>query len=107
VLSFGSAHLASTARACVASSGYLASVSGKGIASVTYTLDGHRLKTLSKANSQGAFVLRVHVSSGHVHHLAMKVTFTATAHTSAVTLHKTLARCAAAVKRVVTPRFTG
>jgi len=106
VLSFGSAHLASIGRACVASNGYLASVSGKGIASVTYTLDGHKLKTLSKANPQGAFALRVHISNGRVHHLAMKVTFTSAAHTSAVTLHKTIARCAA-VKRVVTPRFTG
>ncbi len=106
VLSFGSAHLASSARACVASTGYLASVSGKEIASVTYTLDGHKLKTLSKPNSHGVFALRVHVASGHAHHLAMKVVFAAASHTSSVTLHKTLARCAA-VKRVVTPRFTG
>jgi hypothetical protein len=106
VLGFGAAHLASGSRACVASNGYLASVSGKAIASVTYTLDGHKLKTLSKANSHGAFTLRVHVASGHAHHLSIKVTFTSASHTSAVTLHKTLARCAA-VHHVVAPRFTG
>jgi hypothetical protein len=107
VLSFGAAHLASSARACVASTGYLASVSGDGIASVTYTLDGHKLKTVSKPNSHGAFALRVHLASGRKYHLSMKVTFTSASHTSPVTLHKTLARCAAAVTHVVAPRFTG
>jgi hypothetical protein len=106
VLSFGSAKLASGGRACVARSGYLASVSGKSIASVTYTLDGHKLKTLSKPNSGSAFALRVHVSSGKIHHLAIKVTFASNTHTKPVTIKKTLARCAA-VHRVVKPRFTG
>jgi hypothetical protein len=99
----GSAHLASSSRACVAASGYLASVSGKNIASVTYTLDGHKLKTLTHA-SGGVFSLRVHVSSGKAHHLSIHVTFTGASHTAATTLHKTLARCAA---RVIKPRFTG
>jgi hypothetical protein len=81
-------------------------VSGRGISTVTFTLDGHKLKTLSKANSHGAFTLRVHVASGRAHHLSIKVTFTSAAHTSAVTLRKTLARCAA-VHHVVVPRFTG
>jgi hypothetical protein len=99
----GSAHLASSGRACVASSGYVASVSGKGIASVTYTLDGHRLKTLRHA-SHGAYALRIQVSSRRAHHLSIHVTFSSAAHTSAVTLHKTLARCAA---HIVLPRFTG
>jgi hypothetical protein len=105
VLAFGSAHLAS-GRACVASSGYLASVSGKSIATVTYTLDGHKLKTLSKPNSGSAFTLRVHVKAGKKHHLAIKVTFASNTKTKPVTINKTLARCAA-VHRVVKPRFTG
>jgi hypothetical protein len=98
----GTAHLASS-RACVAASGYLASVSGKGIASVTYVLDGHTLKTIKHA-SHGAYSLRIKVSSGRAHHLSVHVKFTAASHTSAKTLHKTLARCAA---RVIAPRFTG
>jgi hypothetical protein len=98
----GSAHLASS-KACVASSGYVASVSGKGIASVTYTLDGHKLKTVTHAN-HGAYALLIHVKSGHQHHLSIHVVFTSASHTKPVTLHKTLARCAA---RVIVPRFTG
>jgi len=103
VLAFGTAHLASSSKACVASSGYVASVSGKDIASVTYTLDGHKLKTTAHS-SHGSYSLRIKVSSGNQHHLSIHVVFTPASHTSAVTLHRTLARCAA---RVITPRFTG
>lgn len=103
VLAFGTAHLASSSKACVAASGYLASVSGKNIKSVTYTLDGHKIKTITHA-SNGAYSLRIKVSSGKQHHLSIRVVFTSATHTSPVTLHKTLARCAA---RVITPRFTG
>jgi hypothetical protein len=106
VLAFGTAHLARSSQACVASSGYLASVSGKDIASVTFTLNGHKLKTLSKANSHGAFSLRVAVPTGKVEHLAMHVAFSAAASNHSETINKTLARCAA-VHKVSTPRFTG
>jgi hypothetical protein len=102
VASTGSAHIASS-RACVASSGYIASVKGKGISSVTYSLDGHKVGTVKHADSHGAFSLRVHVGSGS-HRLSMRVTFSSGAHTAPLTLHRTLARCAA---RHVTPRFTG
>jgi hypothetical protein len=104
VLAFGSAHLAASRRACVASTGYVASISGKAIKSVTYTLDGHKLKTLTKAK-HGSYSLRIKVAAGHAHHLSIHVTFTAASHTKAVTLKRTLARCAA-VKRAA-PRFTG
>ncbi len=108
VLAFGAAHLARTsARACVASNGYLASVTGKAIATVTYRLDGHRLRTLSKANSHGAFSLRVHVAAGKVHHLAIEVKFSSASATKPLTLKKTLARCAAVAHKVPAPRFTG
>ncbi len=103
VASTGSAHIAS-AHACVASTGYMASVKGKGIASVTYSLDGHKLGTVKHADSHGAFTLRVHLQTGHSHRLSMRVTFSQAAHTSPLTLHRTLARCAA---RRVAPRFTG
>lgn len=106
VLAFGSAHLASSSRACVASSSYLASVSGVDIASVTFVLNGHKLKTLSKANSHGKFALRVAVKAGKVGHLTMHVKFTSAAANKSATLTRRLARCAA-VRHVTTPRFTG
>jgi hypothetical protein len=106
VLAFGTAHLARSSQACVASSGYLASVSGKDIASVTFTVNGHKLKTVSKANSHGAYSLRVSVPAGKVEHLTMHVAFSAAASNHSETISKTLARCAA-VKKVSTPRFTG
>jgi hypothetical protein len=106
VLAFGAARLASNSHACIASSGYLASVSGKLIASVTFTLDGHRVKTLTKANSGGVFALRIALKAGHAHHLTIQVAFTSASATKALTIKRTLARCAA-VHHLTTPRFTG
>jgi hypothetical protein len=106
VSAFGVAHLASSANACVASSGYLASVAGSSIASVTFTLDGHKVTTLSKPNSHGAFTARVKLPVGSKEQLVIKVTFTAASKTHTATLHRTLARCAVAHPRP-TPRFTG
>jgi hypothetical protein len=106
VLAFGSAHLASSAHACVASSGYLASVTGNDITSVTFLLNGHKLKTLSKANSQGDFSLRVGVKTGKREHLSIHVEFSSATSNRSATITKTLARCAA-VHHVTTPRFTG
>jgi hypothetical protein len=106
VLAFGAARLASNSHACVASTGYLASVSGKLIASVTYVLDGHKLKKLTRANSHGAFALRIALKAGRVHHLTIDVAFTSASGTKSLTIKRTLARCAA-VHHVTTPRFTG
>jgi hypothetical protein len=100
----GTARTASV-RSCIASSGYLASVHGSSIASVTFTLDGHKIKTLKKTTSAGTYALHVNVRSGKAHHLSMHVVFTASSKTPATTLRKTLARCAAA--RKVLPTFTG
>jgi hypothetical protein len=105
VLAFGTAHLASSP-ACVASSGYVASVHGKDIASVTFKLDGHKLKTLKKANSHGAYTLRVAVKAGKVEHLSIHVKFTSATSNRSATITKRLARCAA-VHHVTKPRFTG
>jgi hypothetical protein len=69
-------------------------------------LDGHKLKTITKPNSHGAFALRVHVPRGR-HHLSMHVAFSSASSRHSTTITKILARCAAAKKRVVTPRFTG
>lgn len=104
VLAFGSAKLAS-GHACVASTGYLASVSGSQIASVTYSLNGHKLGTVTKA-SHGVYSYRVHVKTGKAQHLTIKVSFTSASKTKALTFTRTLARCAAA-KKIVLPRFTG
>jgi hypothetical protein len=96
---------AASVRGCIARSSYLALVHGTSIASVTFTLDGHRIKTLRKPTSHGGFALRVNVKPGRAHHLAMRVVFTASSKTAATTLRRTLARCAA--RKVATPRFTG
>jgi hypothetical protein len=106
VLAFGAAHLASSASACVASTGYLASVGGKLIASVTFTLDGHKVATLTAPNSHGAFATRVKLPVGSKEKLVIKVVFTAASKVHATTITRSLARCAA-VHHVSTPRFTG
>jgi hypothetical protein len=53
-----------------------------------------------------AGVRRIRVKAGHVHHLTIHVAFTSASSTKALTIHRTLARCAA-VHHVATPRFTG
>jgi len=106
VLPFGSAHIASHTPACIASAGYLAGVSGKAIASVTFTLDGHKIATVTKAGPHGTFATRVHVPPGAKHKLTMHVTFTAASHTAAKSISRTLARCAVFHPKP-TPSFTG
>ncbi len=105
VQAFGAAHLASRAGACIASSAYLASISGKSISTVTFTLDGHRIGTLHGPNSHGAFAVHVSVPTGRAHHLVIHVVFTAASRTPATTIRRTLARCA--VRRHARPKFTG
>ncbi len=104
VLGFGTAHT-SSAHACLAHAGYVASVRGTLISSVTFILDGHRVATVRKPNSHGAFAARLSVSSGRKHHLTLKVAFTSASSNRSATITRTLARCAARV--VVKPRFTG
>ncbi len=91
---------------CTASRSYLAAVRGAQIASVRFVLDGHTVGTVLHATGSGTFALRLRLKAGSKHHLAMHVTFTAASKTGAVTLKRTLARCAAA-KPVAKPRFTG
>jgi hypothetical protein len=109
VEAFKAAHLASNANACVASSGYLASVAGSSIASVTFTLNGHKVKTLSKPNSNGAYADRVKVPTGHTEKLVIKVAYTGAGKAHTTTIVRTLARCAVHHKPAPrsTPRFTG
>jgi hypothetical protein len=70
---------------------------------VTFTLDGHKVKTLRKS-THGAFALRLHLRAGAKHHLSIHVVFAASSKTPSKTIHQTLARCAA---RAVSPSFTG
>ena len=100
----GTAHAASI-RGCIARSSYLASVSGSSVASVTFTLDGHAIRTLRKPTSGSTFSTRINVRAGSAHHLAMRVVFTAASKTRTATFRRTLARCA--VRKATSPRFTG
>jgi IgGFc binding protein/Bacterial Ig-like domain (group 1) len=107
VAAFGVAHLASSGRACVASSVYTASVHGSLIASVTFAVNGHKVATVSKPNSHGQYTARIKVPAGHREKLAISVTYTSASKVHSATLHRTLARCAAKPKPVAKPRFTG
>ncbi len=106
VASFGAAHLASSAPACVASNGYVASVGGSLIESVTFTLGGHKVATVTKPNAHGVYATRIKLPVGSKKKLAIKVVFTAASKVHETTIHKTLARCAV-VHHIATPRFTG
>jgi hypothetical protein len=97
---------AASVRGCIAQSSYLAWVRGTSIASVTFSLDGHAIKTLRKPTSGSTFATRVKVHAGSAHRLAMRVVFTAASKTPSATFQRTLARCAA-VHKAVLPRFTG
>ena len=104
VLASGAAHISSHAGVCLAHSSYVASVRGTLISSVTFTLDGHKIKTLRKPTSHGAFALRINVRSGAKHRLTIKVLFTSASSKRSMTLRQTLARCAV---HTPAPRFTG
>jgi len=103
VAAFGVAHLASRPQACVASSSYLASVGGKLIASVTFTVDGHKVARLTKPNSHGRYTAHIKVRTGHREKLVVHVVYTSASKSHTATLRRTLARCA--VHHA--PRFTG
>lgn len=106
VAAFGVAHLASAPHACVASSAYVASVSGKLIASVTFTVNGRKVATLKRANSHGHYTAHIKVPLGHSEQLVVHVVYQAASKARSATLRRTLARCAVHHPRS-TPRFTG
>jgi hypothetical protein len=94
---------------CVRSS-FVVSVKAKNVKSVTFYLDGHRLKTLTaKSARRGRLSVRVQTSKlkPGLHRLKARITMRTTAASAKpVTVTRSLkfARCAAAP---VTPRFTG
>jgi hypothetical protein len=106
VAAFGVAHLASRPHACVASSTYAASVGGSLIASVTFTVNGHKVGTLKKPNSHGRFLAHIKVRTGHAEKLVVHVVYKASSKVHTATLKRTLARCAVA-RHHSKPRFTG
>lgn len=95
----GAAHVSSYTPACVASSSYHASVTGIAISSVTFALDGRRVAKVSKPNSRGAFATRVGLRAGRAHRLTMTVDFTAASQSGPVRFQRTLARCAAKIRK--------
>jgi hypothetical protein len=99
------AHMASEG-GCVARSTYVATVSGSGIASTTFVLDRHKVKTVTHS----PFSARIKIQAGRTHHLAIRVTFVSATKAPARTLHQTLARCATSGSRVgaaTEPKFKG
>ena len=91
---------------CITSSRAAATVTGKNIASVRFTLDGRTVSTLRKADKKGRYILKVapgKLSYG-VHRVTARVTFTRASGTRAKTLKLALTRCRPAV---IKPKFTG
>ncbi|HEX6714003.1 MAG TPA: SdrD B-like domain-containing protein [Thermoleophilaceae bacterium] len=83
---------------------FAARVIGKRIASVTFTLDGKRLKKVTR-RSGGAYKARVAVESLRrgVHRIVARVAFKASTTPKAKTLRLTFQRCSG---RRISPRFT-
>jgi len=94
---------------CVRSS-FVVSIKAKNVKSVTFYLDGHRLKTLTaKSARKGRLSVRIQTSrlKPGVHRLKARITLVPnTASTKTITVTRSLkfARCASAT---VSPKFTG
>jgi hypothetical protein len=82
---------------------FSARVRGAGIASVTFTLDGRKVKAV---RTKAGFVARVNPArlSVGVHRLVATVKFTSSSRAKTRTLRASFQRCA---KRLIAPRFTG
>jgi hypothetical protein len=94
-------------RVCTRSNAVAATVTGKRIVKVSFYVDGHRVKTLTKPNGKGgAFKLPINVRKlGYgSHRLIAKVQFAKSSGTKARTLRLSFSRCASAAAQ---PKFTG
>ena len=91
---------------CPTTSAVAASVSGRRIVKVTFYVDGKKVKTLTKANRNGAWVLPMNVKrfAFGTHRVRVAVTFARSSQTKAKTLRLSFSRCHSAV---VKPQFTG
>jgi hypothetical protein len=94
-------------RVCTRSNAVAATVTGKRIVKVTFYVDGHKVKTLTKPNAKGgAWKLPINIRKvGYgAHRLIAKVQFAKSSGTKARTLRLSFSRCASAAAQ---PKFTG
>jgi hypothetical protein len=91
---------------CPTTSVVAATVSGRRIVKVTFYVDGKRVKTLTKTNRKGQWVLPMNLKrfAFGTHRVRVTVQFAASSQTAAKTLRLSFSRCHPAV---VTPKFTG
>jgi hypothetical protein len=91
---------------CPTTSAVAATVSGRRIVKVTFYVDGKKVKTLTKANRDGRWVLPMNVKrfAFGTHRVRVTVQFAGSSQTKAKTLRLSFSRCHAAV---VKPQFTG
>jgi hypothetical protein len=91
---------------CPTTSAVAATVSGRRIVKVTFYVDGKKVKTLTKANRNGAWVLPMNVKrfAFGTHRVRVTVSFARSSQTKAKTLRLSFSRCHSAV---VKPQFTG
>ena len=101
----GSARLSGPS-GCPTTNAVAASVSGRRIVKVTFYVDGRKVKTLTKANRQGKWVLPMDVKrfAFGTHRVRVTVQFAKSSQTKARTLRLSFNRCHPAV---VKPQFTG
>jgi hypothetical protein len=91
---------------CPTTSAVAATVSGRRIVKVTFYVDGKKVKTLTKANRNGSWVLPMNVKrfAFGTHRVRVSVQFARSSQTKAKTLRLSFSRCHSAV---VKPQFTG
>jgi hypothetical protein len=103
------------APACIAGTGYYATVAGRGVRSVTLVLDGRRIRTIDRRDRAGDFRARVSLTAGRAHRLEVIVRLTGARGIRTERAQLTLARCEAKIRKVspeapqttVAPSFTG
>jgi hypothetical protein len=93
-------------RACPRTTSVAATVTGRQIRRVTFFVRGKRVKTVTKADRNGRWTLKVRTSSLRrgANAVVARVQFTAASGTKTRSLRITVTRCAA---RAVQPQFTG
>jgi prealbumin domain-containing protein len=93
-------------RACPRTSTVSATVTGRQIRRVTFLVGGKKVKTMTKADRNGRFVLKLRTSSLRrgANAVVARVEFTAASGTRTRSLRITITRCAA---QAVQPKFTG
>jgi hypothetical protein len=91
---------------CPRTSAVAATVSGRRIVKVTFYVDGKKVRTLTKANRNGRWVLPMNVKrfAFGTHRVRVVVQFAKSSQTKAKTLRLSFNRCRPAVVR---PQFTG